>query len=124
MRLALEILATYPRAWWLIRRRPLPAVLGRLRRSRTPRPIDDAQQLRSRQLGHAVTRTLTPLPLDSRCLIRSLVLVRVLDRRHIPTRVIIGVKPGGEDLAHAWVEVGGPPVLDPGDYFEDRLREV
>jgi hypothetical protein len=119
--LAGEILVTYPRAWWVMRKRPLPQALAILR-VRSGEPIEDV--LRARQIGHAVSRLLAPLPVDSRCLIRSLVLVRMLDRRDIPTRLIIGVQPGAADFAHAWVEVAGQPVLDPGEFHDLRLAEL
>ena len=114
----------YPRAWWLLRNRDLPATLRVLRAGGgdgQPAP-GDAQ--RAAFLGSAVTRLLSHLPLDSRCLIRSLVLARMLDRRGIPSRVVIGVKTGERFVAHAWVEVGGAAVLPPGDFAERRLTEL
>ena len=76
------------------------------------------------RLGRAVTRTLPLLPTESRCLMRSLVLTSLLARRGLPSRVVIGVKSGGEFGAHAWVEHEGEPVL-PTDRAEfGRLTEV
>ena len=50
-------------------------------------------------------------PTDSRCLIRSLVLVRLLANRSIDARVVIGVKADDEFAAHAWVEHGERALL-------------
>ena len=52
------------------------------------------------------------LPFDSRCLIRSLVLVRILSRRSIDdATLVIGASVEGGFAAHAWVEHDGEPVL-------------
>ncbi len=52
-------------------------------------------------------KTLRPLPFDSRCLARSLVLVSVLSRRGIDSVLVIGVAVEPKFTAHAWVESGG-----------------
>lgn len=117
--LALEILATYVQARWWMHRESLPIALGRLRaagrirRPRAPGPGGYAS---------AVTRTLRLLPTDSRCLVTSLVLVRVLARRGVSTTVLIGVRPGSQFAAHAWVEYQGRALLPPGEY--GRLAEL
>jgi transglutaminase-like putative cysteine protease len=76
------------------------------------------------RLGHAVTRTLTALPFDDRCLSQALVLVAMLARRGTPSTLVIGARAGAEFGAHAWVEVDGLPVLlaDEADY--PRLAEL
>ena len=61
-------------------------------------------------------------PGDSRCLIRSLVLVRVLARRAIPSMLVIGVRKNPGFKAHAWVEHEGKAILAAGDYT--RLTEL
>ena len=60
------------------------------------------------------TRTLTALPADSRCLMSSLVLTRLLARRGIDSELVIAVEPGEQFGAHAWVEHDGSPLLSPG----------
>ena len=74
------------------------------------------------RLGRAVVKTLRLLPTDSRCLIRSLVLSRILSRRAIPHTLVIGVRNDPEFMAHAWVEHEGYPVLPAGNYT--RLTEL
>ena len=56
------------------------------------------------RVQRAVERVLRVLPDDSRCLTRSLVLVWMLERRGIVSRVVIGVRPKPNFAAHAWVE--------------------
>jgi hypothetical protein len=64
------------------------------------------------------------VPGDTRCLVRSLVLTRLLARRGIQAKLVIGASAGGEFLAHAWVEHDGYPVLNPGDGSFGRLVEL
>jgi len=71
-----------------------------------------------------VARTLALLPGDTRCLARSLVLTRLLARRGIPAKLVIGARTTPEFLAHAWVECAGHPVLAPGDESFGRLVEL
>ena len=78
----------------------------------------------ARHLGNAVTRTLAVMPGDTRCLARSLVLTRLLARRGIPAKLVIGVRASPSFLAHAWVEHAGGPVLAPGDESFGRLVEL
>lgn len=86
---------------------------------------DAAQELQqARRLGWIVARTLAHLPGDTRCLLRSLVLTRLLAARGISSRLVIGTRTTPEFLAHAWVEHGGEPVLDPGDGSFNRLTEL
>jgi hypothetical protein len=64
------------------------------------------------------------VPGDTRCLARSLVLTRLLARRGIPAKLVIGARGGPDFLAHAWVEHSGEPVLSPGDGSFGRLVEL
>jgi hypothetical protein len=124
-RLAGEILAAYARVRWTLRRCDLPRTVAVLR---APRPKRRRGQLPDaagdgRRLGAAVVRTLEPLPADSRCLMRSLVLLRLLARRGVTGALVIAVRPT-EDLAlaaHAWVEVEGRPLLAPAGADHGRL---
>ncbi len=79
---------------------------------------------RAARLGRAVVRMLSLLPGDTRCLVRSLVLTRLLARRGIPARLVIGARTAPAFLAHAWVECDGVAVLDPGDGSFARLVEL
>jgi hypothetical protein len=118
--LALEIVRAYIRVRRTQRGRSLPDTLARLRDTGAPpKPISAWTAAR---LGRAIVRVISPLPGDSRCLVRSLVLVRLLAARGADHRLVIGVTPGEDFLAHAWVEVNGVAVLDPGDF--GRLAEL
>ena len=80
--------------------------------------------MEARRLGDAVMRTLALLPGDTRCLVRSLVLTRLLARRGIPAKLVIGARTAPSFLAHAWVEYDHSPVLPPGDGSFGRLTEI
>lgn len=125
IRLATEILVTYRRAKRAMRRTDIRAAIATVRaggRAR-PRPGPVATQEAVR-LGRAVTRTLTALPLDDRCLAQSLVLTGLLARRQTPNTLVIGARPGADFGAHAWIEVDGVPVLATDDEEFPRLVEL
>jgi hypothetical protein len=127
--LAAEIIATYPRVRWLMWRRDLPATVATLRRfPDRPQPADGASRSsiyrRGRRLGRAAGRTLALLPADSRCLARSLVLLALLARRHIEAQLVIGARHGPDFGAHAWIELGGVPLIAPGPTEYERLVEI
>ena len=69
-------------------------------------------------------RTLSPLPADSRCLVRSLVLVRLLARRGLPATLVLGASNTDGFEAHAWVEQDGRAVLPTGGGRFERLAEL
>jgi len=119
LRLGLEILAAYVRVRWCIARYDLRDAVRQLRTTRRAGTIERADH--GARLGHAVIRTLSVLPTDSRCLMRSLVLTRLLARRGIESTLVIGVAAGPEFLAHAWVECRGVPLLPAGDGFARLL---
>jgi len=126
-RLALEILAAYLRARRALRRAPIASVMSTLRAQPARAPIAGAGERtlwEARRLGYAVARTLALVPGDTRCLVRSLVLTRLLARRGIPAKLVIGARAAPEFLAHAWVEYEGDPVLSPGDGSFGRLVEL
>jgi Transglutaminase-like superfamily len=64
------------------------------------------------------------LPGDTRCLVRSVVLVGLLARRSVATTLVIGVLPGDRLRAHAWVELDGQALLDDGGSRYERLTEL
>ncbi len=120
--LALEILRTYPRVRWLLWRHDVPTLVETLRGDEQL-ATDLRRQAEGKRLGQAVARTLAIIPFDSRCLVRSLVLVRMLARRGIESTLVIGVDVDPVFSAHAWVESGGTPLLEPMD-GGSRLLEI
>lgn len=125
-RLATEALTAYAYVRWMLRRRSLPSAIEALRR---PLELERAQPASERteiltgaRLGWAVTRALSPLPSDTRCLMRSLVLTRLLARRGIPAKLVISVHPGEALGAHAWLEHHGRPLLPMTE--EDRAHRM
>jgi Transglutaminase-like superfamily len=129
-RLATEIVGAYLKARRHLRQAPIESVIAELRAASAsaaslaaqPQTQPDLEQ--ARRLGRAVAATLRLLPGDTRCLVRSLVLTRLLARREIPARLVIGARSEPEFLAHAWVECAGAPVLSPGDGSFARLVEL
>lgn len=119
--LVAEVLANYCRVRWLLWRRNLPSVVAELRGSGF-RATDPRRQAVGARLGHVVGRTLGWLPFDSRCLVRSLVLTRMLSRRGIDSVLVIGVKVQPSFSAHAWVESEGRPLLPPLDYSDGSAQ--
>jgi Transglutaminase-like superfamily len=122
--LAGEILSLYGRARPPLKRNDLRGAVSRIRdghRTETD-GVDRVTYIAGLRYGRAVGRVLGALPLDSRCLMQSLVLTGLLARRGVRGDVVIGVRQGEEFGAHAWVELGGYPVLPPhGEEFERLL---
>jgi hypothetical protein len=86
----------------------------------------------SRQRGRAISTVFTAVrlatsvwPFRTTCLVRSMVLARMLRRRAYPAEVVIGVREDGVSrdprFAHAWVEVRDGPG-SPG--FSELVRLV
>jgi hypothetical protein len=127
VRLAVEVLGIYARVRWLVLRRgavPAVAVLRRGLHEHVSTEPDAARVVRGLRFGRAVVRVLSVLPTDSRCLMRSLVLTRMLARRGVYAKVVIGVRPEPSFGAHAWVEVDGQPLLPTGESTYHRLLEI
>lgn len=123
--LAVEILGAYAAARSALAHEPIEGALARLRVGTPASPPRVSGALwESRRLGAAVARVLRLMPGDTRCLVRSLVLTRLLSRRGIPCTLVIGARSSPVFLAHAWVEHAGEPVLDPGDGSFARLVEL
>jgi hypothetical protein len=121
--LATEIVVLYTRARRLLRGDDIRRALQDLR----DEPLLTGEPLSvvaARRLAGAVTKTLRVIPLDTRCLIQSLVLSAALARRSTPTRLVIAVRPGEEFVAHAWVELDGLPLLPTGEPEFQRLAEL
>ena len=120
--LAVEIISTYGRVRWLVWRRDLPTVVATIR---DPSALADDRRSQAigHRLGNAVGRALALVPFDSRCLIRSLVLLSMLSRRGIASTLVIGVTVDPSFSAHAWIETGGRALLAPLD-DASRLVEL
>jgi hypothetical protein len=122
--LGVEIVRAYLVVRRLSSRRKLPEVVSALRRAPAipdlPLPEPRVDGIR---LGRAVMRALVLTPGGTKCLVRSLVLLRLLARRGAPeSELIIAVQPGPAVLdAHAWVELEGRALLPPGDGHERLL---
>jgi Transglutaminase-like superfamily len=125
--LAREIVGLYLTTRRLLRRHKLPEVVAELRGGPPPSPEEavgsEAALATARRLERIVRRTLRPLPADSRCLVRSVVLAALLARRGIFSSLVIGVHLSPSFEAHAWVEVNGTPVGRDVEPFE-RLLEL
>lgn len=122
-RLLIEITATYARTRWLLARKGLRGTVAALRAGAPTRAdVTRDEQVVAVRLGLVVAKVLEPLPFDSRCLMRSLVLTAMLARRGITSSVVIGVRAEPEFAAHAWVESDGVAVLPPGRF--GRVIEV
>jgi hypothetical protein len=121
--LVLEILRAYAAMWRVLRLSDVLQMAARAREVPSRgRVADPLEHLVARRLGKVVGKTLGVLPTDSRCLIRSLVLVRLLARRSIASTLVIGVRKTSEFAAHAWVEHDGEAILPPGEYT--RLTDL
>jgi hypothetical protein len=121
-----EIVTTYVRVRWTLRKKGLPTTVRELR-ERSPGPTG-LDELRAWERGHrmasAVNRTVGALPTDGRCLNRSLVLLAMLAERGIDTTLVIGTCPGPTFEAHAWVEHAGFALLPDGGSHYGRLIEI
>jgi Transglutaminase-like superfamily len=126
VRLAGEIAIAYVQARRELRRAPIDAVVATLRSRITPCAAPHAPDTlwQARRLGRAVARVLGLLPGDTRCLVRSLVLTRLLARRGIDSKLVIGTRSMPDFLAHAWIEYEGEPVLSAGGGSFARLVEL
>lgn len=125
--LAKEIATTYLWARRQIRRTSVDRAAVDARDGRPAVPRDDrpnAEYQVAWRVSRIVERRLSQLPGDTRCLTRSVVLVRMLARRGMDATLVIGARSQPEFAAHAWVELDGHALLDPLDYQAGRLTEV
>ena len=125
--LTLEVIGAYVRARVSLSSSSLPETLSGFRRpTERSSASTDSQRLAARRLAKVVLRVLAALPMDSRCLTRSVVLTDVLAKRGIPCTLVIGVATTPGFAAHAWVELDGEPLLPTGDrkYTYTRLVEL
>ncbi|MFL5884937.1 MAG: lasso peptide biosynthesis B2 protein [Thermoleophilaceae bacterium] len=124
-RLGAEIVAAYAQARWQLWRRDLPATLAELRACAPAEHMEgDQARAAAFRLARAARRVLELIPADTRCLMRSLVMTRLLARRGVDTTLVLAVRTADEFGAHAWVEVEGQPVLEPASTPFERLAEL
>jgi hypothetical protein len=112
VRLSTEIMRVYARARWEMGRRELPSIVARIREN--DRDLEFPDRAVRRQLGAVVMKVLSVLPTDSRCLVRSLVLLNLLQRRGAEGTLVVGVKTEPRFSAHAWIEYEGEPLIPSG----------
>ncbi len=110
-RLLVEVVATYVRVRRLLAGHDIARVVTLLRDGEGDRLAPETAQRLAGRLARPLVRTLGPLPVDSRCLMRSLVLIRMMARRGARCELAIGAQSGATFAAHAWVEHAGRPVL-------------
>jgi len=123
--LALEIVRAYARARWLLWSTDLQTAVAALRAGAPDAVGNPAYTRRAGlRLGRTVARVLGPLPFDSRCLLRSLVLIGLLARRGIHSVLVIAVTSEPGFRAHAWVESDGVPLLEPAGPPFARIVEL
>jgi hypothetical protein len=124
-RLALvaEVLITYVVVRRQVRRHDLPRTVAALREGRRPSPVALVAR-EPRALAVAAERVVARIPGDSRCLMRSLVVLAMLARRGVDTRLILAARPTPEFAAHAWVERDGDPLLATRGFGDARLTEL
>lgn len=130
LRLTAEVLATYLRVRWLMRRDEPELAVRALRAhaagSAAPLGVEmrrENEVFVAWRLSQAMEKVLTRLPSDSRCLFSSLTLMCMLERRGIPQMLVIAVRPRPFG-AHAWVEVEGEAVLPDADLGYERISEL
>ena len=111
LRVSLEIIGTYMQVRRRMLSRDVREVVSRLRSDAVDAHDPYVAYRLGRRLSQPVRRTLDPLPWDSRCLMRSLVLLRMLARRGVVCDLVIGVRPGETFEAHAWIEHDGHALL-------------
>jgi Transglutaminase-like superfamily len=125
IRLLGEIFVSYMQARWLLLRGDLPSAVAGVRDrgrrlSSTRAPIRDDP----RRLVWIAVRVLERIPFDSRCLMRSLVVLGMLARRGVETSLVIGVEVESGFAAHAWLERDGVAVLPAGSFASGRLTSL
>jgi hypothetical protein len=118
--LVAEILTTYVIVRWQAHRHDLPAAVAALRAG----PRVSVVHRDPRRLATLVERVVAHIPGDSRCLMRSLVVLAMLARRGVDVRLVLAARPTPEFAAHAWVERHGDPLLPTRGFGDARMAEL
>jgi transglutaminase superfamily protein len=111
-----EVVRHYVRARRLLARRDLPGVLASIRAAPREAPGGDLARLDDIRLARVTMLVMRLLPGDTRCLMRSLVLLGLLACRDRPATLVIGVRTGEDFQAHSWLEIGGRAILPTEGY--------
>jgi hypothetical protein len=119
--LVAEVLVTYALVRWHVRRQDLPTAVAALRARPRRRVLVDRDE---RRLAAGAERVVAKLPGDSRCLMRSLVVLTMLARRGIDSRLVLAARPEPTFGAHAWIERGGEPLLPTRGFADARLTDL
>lgn len=105
VRLFIRIWALTVQVAVALRNRPLPDLVESYRIGDT---VEGHPICAPRKLSAAVTRSLRLGPWQPRCLIRSMVLYRLMREQGEEAKLVIGLPQNPKDhIAHAWVEVRG-----------------
>jgi hypothetical protein len=111
VRLVAEVAWTYLQVRRLLRRHDIAHVVAVLRDCEDDRLAPETARALGKRLDRPIHRTLALVPADTRCLMRSLVLLRMMARRGARCDLLIGARSAEGFTAHAWVEHDGHPVL-------------
>ena len=103
-----------PVIWACLRVFGLPRTLAWAAALRRMGPVSGTHVLTPASLGRLVNIAARYGPMRAACLVRSLVLIRILSGRGVKGNLKIGVRKGLSSQldAHAWVEYDGAPVND------------
>jgi hypothetical protein len=118
-----EVVVTYVVVRRQVRRYDLPRAVASLREGGGSRYLAVVDR-EPRSLAAAAERVVARIPGDSRCLMRSLVVVAMLARRGVDVRLVLAARPTPEFAAHAWVERNGDPLLPTRGFGDARLAEL
>jgi hypothetical protein len=121
--LVIEALVTYVVVRRQVRGHDLPRAVAALRAGRRPRYLAVVAR-EPAALAMAAERVVARIPGDSRCLMRSLVVLAMLARRGVDARLVLAARPTPEFAAHAWVERNGDPLLPTRGFGDARLAEL
>jgi hypothetical protein len=104
------------------RRKRVVGLLGNVDEKEFDEPVNVASAEAAKRLGAIVVRVASRLPWKPSCLRQGVAAQQMLHRRGIPARLHLGVAPPREAAAHAWVTVGGDPVV--GGYELDSYAQL
>lgn len=119
LRLALAVIRDY----LVVRRQLATAALPQAIAMAGAVPLSPGAHWPVRRLSRAVDHCLLIGPVRARCLVRAMVLYRLLRRQGYRPQVVIGLPPSPDEPdAHAWVELDGHDVGPaPGRSGHDEL---
>jgi hypothetical protein len=86
-------------------------LLGAVGGEDADQPAAEAEVREAQLIGATVERVAARLPWHPTCLRQALAVQRMLRRRGIASRLHLGVTGTTEAEAHAWVTVGGHPIV-------------